>query len=250
MAKEKRETLWYDDLCKLYQKTRIPELRNILWEQVKLLLYSRIRKFVTEKKSSILKRDPDLVMQLYQDAFFIFQKACDVWDPTRNTRFLTFLSDIIDQEVLNIIRLDIYHKVRDSKIKKRIEDEMECFNWPGQIGRATERKKIFVEPSTCTEDFEKEKFFEEVRHMFENYCFENQLERDIVYTTVYGKPGEWVRLQKKSRMSIENFYKLRDATMTKLKHFILENCTKHMKDVLCEVLNIDSVEEKKDEKGT
>lgn len=211
------DTSWYDDLCLLYQKTKIPELRNVLWEQVKLLLYSRVRGFINEKKSAILKKDPDLCQQLYQDVFFIFQKACDIWDPSRKTKFLTFLGDIVDQEILNIIRLNLYHKSRDNKIKTKLNAEFEL-------------------PVSTTEDFEKEELLSEVKQLFENFSFNSMLERDIVYTTVYGKSGDWSRLQKKSKKSIADFFKLRTEVMEKLKKHVLDNCSPRMKEILQNVL--------------
>jgi hypothetical protein len=217
--KKKRDTSYYDDFAKLYIKMRdidigiASQVRNILWEQIKNLLYSRVRDIIDRRKGDIIRQDPDFAKQLYQDCFLILQKACDIWDPKRGTKFLTFLGDITDQEIRNKIRLHFYHKTRDKKIRLRTIDELE--------------------PRVTTiEEHEKEEMLEEVKRLFENYAFKSKLERDIVNLVVYGREGEWKKLQKKSKMSIENFYALRDKILKELKTYILENCTITMKDSL------------------
>ena len=216
--KEKRDTGWYDDLCKMFQKTQIPELRNVLWEQVKLLIYGRIRDFINGKGGFNLKRDPEICQKLYQDAFFIFLKAVRVWDPKKKTKFLTFLGDILDQEVMNIIRLDWYHRSRDFRLGAKLKVE-----------RVTE-----FPPEQ--EDFEKKELLEDIRILFESYSFESQIEKDIIYTTVYGVSGDWSRLQKRSKLSIANFAKLRQKTIGKMKQYVLDNCSDKQKAVLKELL--------------
>jgi hypothetical protein len=226
MPKKKKDTLWYDDFAKLYLKMRdidinvASQVRNILWEQVKNLLYSRVRDIVEKRKGDIVRQDPDFAKQLYQDCFLILQKACDIWDPTRGTKFLTFLGDITDQEILNKIRLHFYHKTRDKKIRIRTIDE-------------------FEQKYDTIEDREREEMLEEVKRLFEDYSFETKLERDIVNLVVDGREGDWKRLQRKSKMSIENFYKLRDVTLDKLKKYILDNCTITMKDALENLLGVE-----------
>ena len=215
---EKRDTAWYDDLCKLYQKTKIPELRNVLWEQVKLLIYGRIRDYINGKGGFNLKRDPELCQKLYQNAFFIFLKACEIWDETRKTKFLTFLGDILDQEVMNVVRLDWYHKTRDYKMgaKLKVENPLE------------------IPPEQ--EAFEKNDFLEEIKILFENYTFNSMIEKEIVYTMVYGVSGDWSRLQRKSKLSIANFAKLRRKTVENLKNYVLDNCSEKQKTILHEML--------------
>ena len=215
-VKKKWETDWYDDLCKMYQKTKIPELRNVLWEQVKLLVYGRVRRFINEKKP-FLKREPELCQKLYQESFFVFQKAVDIWDQNKKTKFLTFLGDILDQEILNIIRLDFYYRGRDAKIAARLTSEQNEF-------------------PPVQEQFEKQEMLEEVRLLMESYHFENNLEREVTWTMVYGQSGDWTRLQKKSRMSIVAFAKFRKKLVEKLKVYILSQFDEKQKAVLMEVL--------------
>jgi len=222
--REKKDTQWYDDLAVLYQKIKDTEptaasaLRNILWEQVKLLLYSRVRDFVNEKKSAILKRDPELVQTLYQDVFFIFQKSCDIWDPTRKTKFITFLGDIADQEILNVIRLNLYHKTRDRKIFRRMSDNFD--------DRFPDKSEV-----------DRGKFLEEMKHLFESYSFESELERTIVRTIMYGKKGDWPRIIRKSRLGVGKFYRIKKEIIGRLKDYILKNCSSSfMKEALEEMI--------------
>jgi hypothetical protein len=221
-SKEKKDTLWYDKLCILVQEVKETEpaassaLRNILWEQVKLLLYARVRDFINEKKSAILKRDPELCQQLYQDVFFIFQKACNIWDPARKTKFITFLGDIIDQEILNVIRLDLYHKNRDRKIFKRMSENFEGLPDKSDVDRG--------------------KTLEEVKHLFENYSFKSELERMIIRTIMYGKKGDWLRVQRKSHMVAGNFYRLKRETINRLKTYLLENGSPYLKEYLEDII--------------
>lgn len=222
--KEKRDTQWFDDLVILYQKIKVTEpepastLRNVLWEQVKLLLYSRVRDFINEKKSAILKRDPELCQQLYQDVFFIFQKACDIWDPLRKTKFITFLGDIADQEILNVIRLNLYHKTRDRKIFRRMSDNFD--------DRFPDKSEV-----------DRGKFLEEMKHLFETYSFESELERTIVRTIMYGKKGDWPRIIRKSRLGVGKFYRIKKEIIGRLKDYILKNCSSSfMKEALEEII--------------
>jgi DNA-directed RNA polymerase specialized sigma subunit len=212
--KKFEDTKWYDDLLILYQKKKIPELRNILWEQVRLLIYGRIRGFIDDWKFGLLKKDAELCAKLYQDAFFYFTKACDKWDPSFKTKFITFLGDCINQDILNNVRLYFYHLLRDKKIQQKIVDSGED------------------EKTESQEDFEKNELLEEVRVIFENYVFESKLERDIAYTIIYGTQGDWNRLQRKSKMSIDDFYKYRKSLLDKLKKHLEEKCSPRMKDVL------------------
>lgn len=221
---KKRETLWYDDLCILYKRTKAmgnkeasTALRNVLWDQVKSLINSKIREYIVEKRRSQLRSDPDLCQKLYQEGFLIFQKACDVWNPDRNTKFLTFLGDILDQEILNIIRLHHYYKTREFKIKVRLTQE---------LGNT-------IEPE---EDVEKLELLERVKNLCESYSFGSELERDIIFTQIYGKLGDWSKLQARSDMGIGSFYKLRDQTLKKLRAHIIENCEPRMQEVLKQVL--------------
>lgn len=219
MTKPKPDTKWYDSLCSLYQQTKIPELRNILWEQVKLLIYQRIRKFVNEKKGIELKKNTDLLQRLNQEAFFIFTKATEVWDPARKTKFLTFLGDILDQEIMNIIRMDWYYKTRDFKICRKLMYESSV-------------EQIPIEQ----EQFEKKEFLEEIKNLLANYGFESELERDIIYTVIYGVAGDWAKLQKKSKLSVAGFSKVRKKITEKMKKYILDNCSEKQKAVLKEIL--------------
>lgn len=219
MIKHKKEwdTSWYDDLCKMYQKTKIPELRNVLWDQVKLLVFSRVRKFITEHKG--MRRDPDLCQKLNQESFFIFLKACEIWDETRKTKFLTFLGDMLNQEIMNIIRLDWYYKNRDIKIYSRLVAE-----------KASETRPLEQE------QFEKNELLDAVKQLLDNYIFDSPIERDIIWTTIYGVSGDWTRLRKQYNLSIAVFAKARHKTVDKLKAYILEHCTDKQKCVLKELL--------------
>jgi hypothetical protein len=133
---------------------------------------------------------------------------------------MTFLTDIIDQEILNIIRMDLYYKTRDRKLAAKVANAQEVEN----------------EINDYEEDFEKEALLEEVRILLENFNFDDVLERDIVYTTLYGKIGDWTRLQKKSGLGIGVFYKAREKTIKKLREYIISSCSDKMKSVLKEVL--------------
>jgi hypothetical protein len=226
--KKKWDTAWYDDLCMLYQKVKsfkdnpqaleaANSLRNVLWDQVKSLINSKVREYIVEKRRSQLRSDPDLCQKLYQEGFFIFQKACDIWNPDRNTKFLTFLGDILDQEILNIIRLHNYYKTREYKIKARLSQEVE-------------------DVEEHEEDIEKQELLERVKILCESYSFGSQLERNIVFTAIYGKLGDWSKLQATSDMGIGSFYKLRDKTLKAMRAYILANCEPRLQDVLKEIL--------------
>src|SRR4030043_698356 len=221
LHKDKRDTSWYDDLCDLYQRTHLTPLRNILWDQVRGLVHGRVHQFIREKKSTILRRDPELCQKLFQESFFIFVKAVDIWDRRRRTKFITFLGDILNQEILNKIRLPLYHRQRDWKLEARLRTS-------DDFASQTEAFK--------DNDFEREEFFGDVRTLFENYSFTDQLERDIAYTFVYGKIGDWTKLQKKSGLGIGVFYRKRTELKEKLKAYILDNSTPKMKAILDEII--------------
>jgi len=218
--KAKIETAWYDDLCILYQRTKIPDLRNLLWEQVKNVVYARVHEFIREKKP-YLRKNKELSQKLFQESFFIFIKATDIWDKKRKTKFLTFLGDILDQEILNIIRLDNYHKARD----KKIEDKL--------------RREILDEPFSFSgeEQYEKSEVLEELRILFENFNFSSQLDRDIINTIIYGKVGDWVRLQKKSDLSAGKFNRRRREVLGELRGYIEKKGTPRVRAVIKEILN-------------
>lgn len=221
--KEKLDNAWYDDLVVMYQKTKIPELRNVLWEQVKLLIYSLVRRFINEKKSSILKRDSELCKKLYDDAFFIFCKCCDSYDPSKKTKFLTFLGYKVPQDIRNTISLHYYHKNRDQQIEKKVEDEMSV--------------KESHEIHDVAENFESEVLLDEIRILFENFSFETPLERDVIYTLMYGKSGDWKKLQKKSKLTPVEFNRFRSRVVEKLRKHIVDSCSPKMRDVLQEWLH-------------
>jgi DNA-directed RNA polymerase specialized sigma subunit len=215
----KLETGWYDVLCQLYQDTKITELRNILWEQVKNLVYGRVHAFIRRKKFSVLA-DKELCKKIFDDSFLIFIKATEIWDKNRKTKFLTFLGDILDQEILNIIRLDRYHKSRDKKLEGKLKKQV-----------VDEPIKFF-----SYRDQEKEEILGEFKELFESFSFKSKLERDIIYTMVYGKMGDWTKLRKESKMSVGKFAKIRQQISIELKEYILEKSSPRMKDVLKEIL--------------
>jgi len=218
--KAKIETAWYDDLCSLYQRTKISSVRNLLWEQVKNIVYARVHEFIRKKKP-YLRKDKDLSQKLFQESFFIFVKATEIWDKKRKTKFLTFLGDILDQEILNIIRLDNYHRTRDRKIEDKL------------------RREILDEPYTFSDEGSQEKtsILEELRFLFENFNFSSQLDRDIVSTMIYGKTGDWVRLQRKSKLSVSKFNKRRQEVIGKLRIYIKEKSSQKVLDVIKEILD-------------
>ena len=222
LHKDKRDTGWYDNLCDLYQRTHIDSLRNILWEQVRGLVHGRVYQFIREKKATILRRDPELCQKLFQESFFIFVKAVDIWDRKRRTKFLTFLGDMLNQEILNKIRLHLYHRTRDWKLEVKL--------------KASEDFVAHTEPFKDNA-FEREDFYADIRTLFENFAFSDEIDRDIAYTLVYGKIGDWTKLQKKSGLGIGVFYKKRTDLIDKLRVYILENSTPKMKAILEEVLS-------------
>jgi len=223
----KINTEWYDDLCSLYQKTKALELldvsnslRNIFWDQVRGLVHGRVHEFVRVKKPSLLMRDRDLTQKLFQESFFIFCKACNIWDKKRKTKFLTFLGDILDQEILNIIRLDWWYKSRDKKLVDKLKDQ------------------VIDEPVSFFDEEKQEKasVLEEVRSLIENFKFESEIERDIVNTIIYGKVGDWVKLRKKSGLGIGKFNKVRKAVIEKLKNHIKEKSSPKTLAVILEII--------------
>lgn len=221
LRKGKRDTGWYDELCELYQKTHIEALRNILWEQVRGLVHGRVHQFIREKKAAILRREPELCDKLFQESFFIFVKAVDIWDRKRRTKFLTFLGDILNQEILNKIRLHLYHRQRDWKLEKKLLASSD-----------------FVPHTEPFKDnaFERDEFFYDIKALFESFSFDDEIDRDIAYTMVYGKIGDWSRLQKKSGMGIGVFYKKRTDLVKKLKVYVIENSTPKMKAIIEEIM--------------
>lgn len=225
--KVKWDTSWYDTCVILYQRTKITEFRNILWKQVERLMFSRIKKFVANRKGTALRNNPELIHKLYNEAFFIFLKACDRWNPEgitdaagklHRTTFVTFLGDIIEQEIMNVVSLDWYYKNRDIKIARRLISERPFEQTPDQ------------------ELFEKNDLLADIKGFLENYTFENELERDVVWTMIYGIPGDWAKLQKKFKLSISAFSKVRKKTVTKLRDSVLLHCSPKQKDVLRELL--------------
>jgi hypothetical protein len=221
LRKGKKDTGWYDDLCDLYQRTHIDSLRNILWEQVRGLVHGRVHQFIREKKSAILRRDPDFCQVLFQESFFIFVKAVDIWDRKRRTKFLTFLGDILNQEILNKIRLHLYHKQRDWKLETKLKISSD-----------------FVPHTEPFKDnaFERDEFFEDIKILFDGYSFADEIDRDIAYTMVYGKIGDWTRLQKKSGLGIGGFYRKRSDLKEKLRKYIIENSTPKMREIIEEIM--------------
>jgi hypothetical protein len=220
--KDKRDTGWYDDLCDLYQRTHIASLRNILWEQVRGLVHGRVHQFIREKKSTILRRDPELCQKLFQESFFIFVKAVDIWDRKRRTKFLTFLGDILNQEILNKIRLHLYHRQRDWKLEMKLK-----------------MSEDFVPHTPPFKDnaFEREEFYDEIRTLFENFSFADEIDRDIAYTMIYGKIGDWAKLQKKSGLGIGGFYRKRMELIEKLRTYITDSSTPKMKAIIEEIMS-------------
>lgn len=219
----KPDTKWYDDLCILYQKTQIPDLRNVLWDQVRGIVHGRVHEFIREKKVSILLHNRDLCQKLFQESFFIFVKAVNIWDPSRNTKFLTFLGDILNQEILNIIRLDLYYKNRDKKLETKLKAQ-----------NPVEEQVANTVDIECS--FERQEMLDEVRELFENFPFESQTDRDIVYTMIYGKMGDWSRLSKRLGIGPGKLYKMRLQIVEKLRNHIETNCSTKLKCVLKEVL--------------
>lgn len=222
LRKDKRDTGWYDDLCELYQRTHIDSLRNILWEQVKGLVYGRVHQFIREKKSTILRRDQELSQLLFQESFLIFVKAVNIWDRRRRTKFLTFLGDILNQEILNKIRLHLYHKQRDWKLEAKLKTSSD-----------------FVPHTEPFKDnaFEREEFYAEIKVLFDAFSFDDEIDRDIAYTMVYGKIGDWTKLQRKSGLGIGGFYRKRTNLVEKLRVYIIENSTPKMKVIIEEIMS-------------
>lgn len=226
--KPKINTDWYDDLCLVYQKTKKLELnsvanslRNVFWEQVKGIVHGRVHEFVRNKKPSLLVKDRDLIQKLFQESFFIFCKACNIWDKKRKTKFLTFLGDILDQEILNIIRLDYYYKSRDKKLEVRL------------------REQIIDEPIQFQDEErqERESILEEVRTLLENFTFSSNIERDIVHTMIYGKTGDWTKLRKKSGLGFGKFTKTRQEVINKLKEYIENSTSQKTKAVIVDIIS-------------
>jgi len=220
-ADGRRDTQWYDELCELWQRTQIPELRNVLWEQVKHFIYGRIHEFIRDRKSSSIKQDPDLIQELFQGSWLIFLKAATIWDKRRKTKFLTFLGNCLNQEIMNIIRLYYYHKTRTIKLAAKMKVALESEH---------------SDSITFADELEKETMLEGVRDMMEGFPFSNELERDIARTMMYNKVGDWSRLQKQCGIGIGAFYKLRREVTAKLRKHIEDNASPKMAALIREYL--------------
>gem|GEM_PF-2947313 len=220
----KIDTNWYDDLALLYQKTRdlglvqvSSSLRNIGWECMRGIVHGKVRDLI---KTNRLLQDRDLCQKLYQDSFLIYTKACDIWDYKRKTKFLTFLGDILPQELKNVVSLDRYHSKRDYKLEKRL------------------RKQVIDEPIRFFDEIDQERnlVLEEIRELLEKFSFGSEIERDVANVLIYGRLGDWSKLQKKSGLKSGNFAKVRKGVVDKLKSHILTECSEHTKNVLKEIL--------------
>lgn len=226
LTKVKFDTSWYDDLALLYQKTRdlgviyaSTELRNLGWDQIQGIVYNRVHSYIRKRKTSVLS-DRDLCQKLFQESFFIFVKALDIWDRNRKTKFLTFLGDILNQEIMNIVRLDRYHKTRDYKIEKRIQSQ--------KIDEPI--------PFLNEESIEKEGVLEEVKVILNNIVFETQLERDLVNAIIFGDTKDLSELRKSSKMSVLTFSAYKDQVKEKLKQEILSKSSEKAKAVIQEIV--------------
>jgi hypothetical protein len=224
-VKAKPDTNWYDDLIILCQRTKMlglvyatDSLRNIGWEQMKGIVHGRVHKHVRDRK---LLYDRDLCFKLFQESFFVYCKAVNIWDRSRKTKFLTFLGDILDQELMNIVRMHQYYKSRDKKLEIKLM---------GQV--VDEPIPFFTE-----EDNEKSKVLEEIKTLLDNFGFESELERDIVDTIIYGRIGDWGKLQRKSNLGAANFSKLRKHVVEKLRNYILANCSEKVKEILQDIVH-------------
>ncbi len=224
----KINTEWYDELCLLVQRTKTLDLeavssslRNILWEQVRGIVHGRVHEFVRVRKPSLLVKDTDLAQKLFQESFFIFCKACNIWDKNRKTKFLTFLGDILDQEILNIIRLEYYHRSRSRKLEGKLKGQVIDESIPFYDEESRERDLVL----------------EEVRTLIESYKFSSKLERDIINTIIYGKVGDWVKLRKKSGLGVAKFNKTRQLVVEKLKTYISEKSSSKTRDVILEIVS-------------
>jgi len=220
----KLDTSWYDALVLLYQKTRdlgldqaSSSLRNVGWECMRGIVHGKVRDHI---KTFRLLHDRDLCQKLFQDSFFIYTKACNIWDYKRKTKFLTFLGDILPQELRNVVSLDRYHNKRDYKLEKRL------------------RKQVVDEPIHFFDEIDQERklVLEEIRELLEKFSFGSEVERDIANILIYGKLGDWGKLQKKSGLKSANFAKARQDVALKLREYILSKCSEHTKNVLKEIL--------------
>jgi len=229
ITKVKFDTSWYDDLALLYQKTRdlgityaSTELRNLGWNQIQGIVYNRVHTYIRKRKSLVLS-DKDLVQKLFQESFFIFVKALNIWDRNRKTKFLTFLGDILNQEIMNIVRLDRYHKTRDYKIEKRIQNQ-----------KIDEPIRFFDE-----ECIEKESVLEEVKVILNSIVFETQLERDLVNTIIFGDAKDLSKLRKSSKMSVLTFLSFKDKIKERLKQEILSKSSEKTKSIIKEIVELE-----------
>lgn len=224
--KSRYNTEWYDDLALLYQKTRdlgviyaSTELRNLGWDQIQGIVYNRVHSYIRKRKTSVLS-DRDLCQKLFQESFFIFVKALDIWDRNRKTKFLTFLGDILNQEIMNIVRLDRYHKTRDYKIEKRIQSQ--------KIDEPI--------PFLNEEGLEKESVLAEVRNILNDIVFESQLERDLVNAITFGDVKDLSELRKSAKMSVLSFSAYKDQVKEKLRQEILSKSSEKAKAVIQEIV--------------
>ena len=220
----KINTDWYDDLVLLYQKTKnlglndvSASLRNIGWDCLKGFVHGRVHEHIREKR---LMHDRDLCQLLFQESFFIFCKVIDIWDPSRKTKVMTWLGDCLPQELMNRVRLDQYHRTRDRKLERRLQDQS-----------VDEPAHFFNE-----EDQERKSALEEIRNLLENAPFSSELESNVASTMIYGKVGDWSKLQRSSGLGIGKFNKVRKQVIENLRSYIMEHCSKRVKDILCEII--------------
>lgn len=220
----KPDTNWYNDLILLYRKAKELELpavysalRNIGWDCMKGLVHGRVHEHIRKRKLLVNR---DLCQKLFQESFFIYIKATDIWDPGRGTKFLTFLGDILDQELMNIVRMDNWYRTRDKKLEYKLRSQVisESEEFPDE------------------ESKEKEMVLEEIKELLEKFSFDSRLERNIVNTIIYGKSGDWTKLRKESGVSSIKFSKIRKEIIEKLKKYILEGSSTRVKDLLHDIV--------------
>jgi hypothetical protein len=222
--RQKINTEWYDDLVLLYQKTKglglkevSSSLRNIGWENLRGFIHGKVHEHIRTKR---LQYDRDLCQKLFQESFFIFCKVIDIWDPSRKTKVMTWLGDCLPQELMNNVRLTQYHKSRDRKIASRL------------------RNQVVDESATFDneEDQERKSVLEEVHDLLENLTFNTDLERKIAFTMIYGRAGDWRRLQKSSGLGAGKFGKVRKQVVEKLRSYIMDNCSIRAKEILTDLV--------------
>jgi len=218
--KPKLNTDWYDDLILLYQKTKglglsevSSSLRNVGWECMKGFVHGKVHEHIRMKR---LIHDRELCQKLFQESFFIFCKVIDLWNPDKNTKVLTWLGDCLPQELMNKVRLDQYHRSRDYKLEKKLRDQL-----------VDEPLQFFSE-----EDQERKEVLEEVRNLLENMPWDTTLEREMANIMIYGKSGDWNKLQRSSNLGIGKFSKLRKKVIEYLRSYIMEHCSDKTREIL------------------